>query len=676
MNRDKAMLIVNRFAYCVVMGIVGIISTYLFVQGLFTDIRIDKYEICYFIESNLFVSVVALLFMIALFYTLHNYLKLSDKAVIKLVLLMSTLCVFFVLISLNKPRTDQWHILETASEIWQGNYSSLEAGNYLDIYPHQYGIVLFAILLCIIGGGQNYVIFQILNAAAIATLYYSIYKFWKNYRKNDRTDEIVLALVLFIPMIFYVNFVYGTIIGFVLAIEAVLQQQIYLAERKNQNAIFSVVLIVLACVFKTNYSIFLIGILLVYLFDCFGKANWKNLCIVAGMLLLFALANNAVIGTMMVMTEQDHKESNGIPKLAWVVMGLQESYKAPGWFNGYNVSVYKDANYNTELATQACIRALHNEIINKVENPMGTVEFFRKKITSIWCDSSFGCFYNNRIDAQNELLEHSRLYNDAVVDTGKLHKVLLAFMDGYQSFIYLGTVFYIWKRRKPCNFSEIVGLLIFTGGFIFYLFWEGKSSYALMFFPLLIPYSIKGYEIIFESKNSCRIHNCDETIGTAFVKKGLLLALAMAVIVTGQIIKINDSCEAWDQYCKEHRFVDSGCYYLKTMQNNRLCTFGESQKLYLSLDSNDTWQYQFDDVNRESRLAVIDDNVVMVENGNTDFLSDAYWRWRIERLSGGYCIRWWNDMNKVFTYDEENNKVYLSDYEEGNINQIFKLERY
>ena len=65
----------------------------------------------------------------------------------------------------------------------------------------------------------------------------------------------------------------------------------------------------------------------------------------------------------------------------------------------------------------------------------------------------------------------------------------------------------------------------------------------------------------------------------------------------------------------------------------------------------------------------------MTDVENETYPSDAYWRWRIERLNGGYCIRWWNDMNKVITYDEKDNVIYLSDYEEGNLNQIWKLKR-
>ena len=47
------------------------------------------------------------------------------------------------------------------------------------------------------------------------------------------------------------------------------------------------------------------------------------------------------------------KVDEGTPNTAWVAMGLQESYKAPGWWNGYNAKVFADNEYDISKTKEA-----------------------------------------------------------------------------------------------------------------------------------------------------------------------------------------------------------------------------------------------------------------------------------------------------------------------------------
>lgn len=109
--------------------------------------------------------------------------------------------------------------------------------------------------------------------------------------------------------------------------------------------------------------------------------------------------------------------------------------------------------------------------------------------------------------------------------------------------VYLGGLLYIIWERKGYNISRIIGLIIFLGGFIFQLFWEAKSSYALMYFVMLIPYAVIGYDKCFE-----RIQN------TIIAIKKFVLGVCWCFYSYGhrKCMIINNDNEKWDAYLSEH----------------------------------------------------------------------------------------------------------------------------
>ena len=55
--------------------------------------------------------------------------------------------------------------------------------------------------------------------------------------------------------------------------------------------------------------------------------------------------------------------SKGVPMTAYLAMGLQESNRAPGWYNEYVEQVYENANYDPEKTSERAkknIRARHS----------------------------------------------------------------------------------------------------------------------------------------------------------------------------------------------------------------------------------------------------------------------------------------------------------------------------
>ena len=670
------MKVFNKIASYFVAGIVFLIAVYLLAQSFFTDVRIGQGEIKFFTSSNKFIMLAGFGIFFGIFYLWHIYIKLSDETIKKIIIVISVINIFFIFISQNIPRADQQRVLEYATEIWQGNYEAFESGNYLDIYPNQNGIVLFCYLLCLIGGGRNFLLFQMVNALAVSAFYFFFYWYWRRYQKDKRFDEIILGLILFFPISLYVNYVYGILIGLVLAVSAILCQQIYLQNQSKKAFILSMIFIALAYCMKSNYIIFAAGILLVYFMDfIINKKSWSITGII-GILFGILLFEGMVNKGLGFITEGKSTGVQGVPYVSFIVLGLRNENGSYGWHNGYVEKVYYQNNNDYVKAKNASIRDLKEEIRRKTANPRETIDFFQKKITSCWCEASFGAFYNNRIDYQTVLQKHSSVYDDIFSYSGRWQRILYLFLEIFQNMVYFGIILYLIFFIKECSISKMIGLIIFLGGFIFHLFWEAKSSYALMYFILLIPYAVVGLGKCFDNIHDTFTGYASHRDRLIFIRKIGWIGACLVFAAVSSKLAIGEDNEKWDAYLAEHRYIEDGYYYLKSLGADWLYKYGKNSKFHLCLDMSDTWQYEIQDMAGESRIVAVEDELCMLPNSETDFPSDAYWKWRIQRLNGGFCIRWWNDMNKVITFDEKNLKIFLSDYEEGNLNQIWELKRY
>lgn len=72
--------------------------------------------------------------------------------------------------------------------------------------------------------------------------------------------------------------------------------------------------------------------------------------------------------------------------------------------------------------------------------------------------------------------------------------VLLVGMNFIQTFVYFGVLCYLFFCIKNIQTEELTLLVVFLGGFLFHIIWEGKATYTLSFFVCLIPYAAKGID--------------------------------------------------------------------------------------------------------------------------------------------------------------------------------------
>lgn len=175
--------------------------------------------------------------------------------------------------------------------------------------------------------------------------------------------------------------------------------------------------------------------------------------------------------------------------LSWVVMGMQEAPLGPGGYNGYISNVFTENQYDRELVTQASMEDLQRIITGMMENPFDEgLPFLARKTAFQWNDPTFICLDRTR-GRKSET--HMPQWLKSVI-YGKGGVRLSIVLNYMQTLILVGMLLYLLLRWRKGNLYELMGAVIFLGGYLFHLFWESSASYTIPYFVLLIPYAVCG----------------------------------------------------------------------------------------------------------------------------------------------------------------------------------------
>lgn len=673
----------KKISYGLMAGIVFAISFFLFLQSLFTTVRIDidGNERSFFIDGNPLIILVLIVFITGGVFLLYMWQKKHSFHVGKyLMTIMMIINPLFVLMSRNIPDADSYKCVDAAAQLVEGNINVFQVGNYLFKWPNQNGLVLFYYVISKLFGAHNYLLIQILNAVLVDILYLAVYQFLKKYEDNY-AELCVTCICIFFPLTLYTTFVYGTIIGLVFSVGAMILQQIYFHERRWKYLILSGLFIALAVQFKSNYLICFLGMVISYFFDSVrvykeNSQDRKSLFPIGIVVLVFFLflGNTATKLSLAQITDGESTGVKGVPLYAWVVMGLQESPRAPGWYNGYNSHVFTDNDFDYEMTTLQCKQDLREEITRKISNPKESVVFFSKKIASQWCEPAFQGFWYNREECQTDIAR-SNLYYDITSSSGRINRIIYFCLDGFQSFVYLGILLYILFDKKK-DISSDVGLIVFIGGFLFHLFWEGSSSYAFPYFVFIIPYAVSGVLQVFDNVIEYRERKMKGLTSSVrystgqkqLIGKGAALFLLTVCLLLVKEFRITGDTDEWQEHSRLHRFIPEGTYNLEPVG-----TVENAFPFYLDFCPDKDWTYELRSAEDRYYLILTEDDSLKMEEAVRE--EDRKIGFRVERLNGGYCFRWCEYLDQVLTYDTESESLILSTYDENNINQIWYLKK-
>ncbi len=430
------------------------------------------------------------------------------------------------------PDADQKMIYDMAESYVKNkdvNIYLLE-GQYLFLFPFQFGFVLLVYNIFKLFG-TNFIYVEYLNAICTLVNIVLLYKI-SNKIFGDKNQKVLIILELLFSlywMFFNVHF-YGNIIGLTLALFAVYFVIEFSQKNKTRYLVISGLFMALSVIIKTNYEIFLCGIILFLLIDelfSYKKNDYtdsfktnqvsdyklklkyyytfKPIIVLATFILVFKLTGLSYDLAVKHIYHVDLPD--GIPMLTFVYMGMDEPEdKAPGWYNGVTKKLYEQNGFNKEKTVESTKHLIIERQKYFFQNPRLLVSYFLKKFASTWLNPTFQTIWcsipGNRYRL-DENYAHYLGYHEKLLNMvgGDLCKIEEAFFDGLEIIIFIFAGYSIICAAKKeeltskdhNHFSPYVILpIIFIGGFVFHLIWETKAIYVIQYYFILLPYTADG----------------------------------------------------------------------------------------------------------------------------------------------------------------------------------------
>jgi len=471
-----------------------IIILFLFVNSLlYTTIIEIKGEHAIYTKDNIILNLLSILiaYFAGIFLPKIRYIDRInlDKAKKILLIILAIECVIFVMSTALSPGADQLTVLNIAKDMHNGKFGAFKHGGYAQKYSNQLGIILIMYVTSAIFGGGNYLSIQLINCIAVLFLYKSMSKLKDN---SAYQICILLAGITFLPIVFYANFVYGTICGLALSVFAIVNA-IKFAENKRKIHLFLMLISAyFAVMVKENYSIFILGISFYFVLLFFESKWYKFLLVSLSLIAIIPLQQSITLNIMERIVNQQIDPP--MSKIAWLAMGFQNSSRAEGWYNGYIESSYKKANFDRDAQEMMAKENIKERVSYFKKHKREALKFFRHKTVSQWNDPTFQSLWINKI-RKNSIFEQSSFIKKIFSNCGM--RITTKYLNFYHLIILFGVLMFLILNSDKKSLEFCLLYMIFIGGFIFHTFWEAKGQYTLPYFTILLPICVLGYLSIY-----------------------------------------------------------------------------------------------------------------------------------------------------------------------------------
>lgn len=452
-------------------------------------------------DNPIFLLLFLLLFLPVLYFVwnrVQNVKKVQLGMVIWVIGISFAINLLFHCIAICDGKT----VSDIMVSFMQGDYGAYEQGEYLYMYPFQIGFGAVLELIYRLFGTDNYFAFQCINILAVAGILWQLNCITGELFPDERIKklEAVLSFGL-LPVFLYTPFVYGDFLAFFFGLLAVSQVLAFLKDDKCYHIWLAGLWLGIGIIAKPNTNILVVALSCIVFLKMIVRPVNK-----AHVLYSVIAVLAAVLISQMGMTAVNHYYCNragleeipsGVPKVAWVAMGLQEGNEegyACGWYNGYNCGTYAETGYDTAKTTELCVENIKESLGKFARGQKYTLNYFYKKFTSQWNAPTFksviSCEWGTRHTKPLSPLGNSLLFG-----TGRTF--LYEVMNGYHFLIFLGAGLFFVFFRKEWSLARAYLLLNIFGGFLFHMIWEAQARYVLCYFVLFLPFAAAGIHKLF-----------------------------------------------------------------------------------------------------------------------------------------------------------------------------------
>ncbi len=386
-----------------------------------------------------------------------------------------------------KPLGDASILWDIACQMKEGNYIAFQYLGYAERHFNQMGALFFLKALVSLVGPENQVILQFINVTALVIFQLSLRKISSQLFGETAGDLSLILCVLFFPFSLYVVFTYFNLISWALIALGMQHEIAFFQSGKKRHLIIMIVAMFFAVELK---SFSWIAVIAMAIYGCYEGIRKKKFQALFGVVIVILLVLFANIGMkQVVLSETGAKELRTMPALGYVAMGMQESYMAPGWYNGVHDRTYMEYEGNKTLMKEAFTQMIRDSLQTFQQDPGYAAWFYYRKMSSQWNNPSFQGFWFGEIsDSAVKVPDWIRS-----VYTGLARLELNNYLNYLLTLIHAGVLLWLILAWKEISLKQLLPAIYFLGGFLFLIMWEAKCQYTLGFFIFLLIYSVLGY---------------------------------------------------------------------------------------------------------------------------------------------------------------------------------------
>lgn len=417
--------------------------------------------------------------------------RISIAALLLAMVWVAAWSFWWILSADRVPVGDQAFVYGAASYFREGNYYFFGAGGYLGMFPYQMGLVMLMEILFLFAGAYNYFAYEVVCAFMAVGIVFLGYRIVRTVTQNMAAEVFYcISMMGCIPLIFYTSWVYGdlpSIFFLLLAFDALLK---YEEGKKKRWLVLLAAAVVLAMLVRQHSWIFVLALVSAGGIHAVKKRDVRLLVSVLALLVIPQLAYAGIY--KMYEVRSGAEKCDGIPYVATIAMGLQESRHGNGWYNNYHKDIYGDAEFDLELTAQIANQEIRSRLAAFKSSPSYAAWFFKSKLLSQWNQPLYqSVYFNTNYDSPSVPPADGSLADS--VSSWNFSRVL-ALADRMQFIIYAGALaYFVFAVKKNSNLLQHVLAITMIGGFLFSIIWESKARYIFPYYVVLFPVAAIGY---------------------------------------------------------------------------------------------------------------------------------------------------------------------------------------
>lgn len=399
------------------------------------------------------------------------------------------------------PASDSKSCFDIAQRFLASDFTAVvPKDSYLSLWPFQTGFIFLLEKQMRIFHTTDPVFFQRMNVLFLVLIVVSGYQIIRCYTKCVSACFLYLVLMCtYFPIIFYAYLIYGNIPAMAMMMFSMWMYLFFerteIIPLKIATAICFFGSTVLACVYKPTCKIYLIALLIATVFTVIREKNY-----IKSLFVLITLIAAMLIPVVVQRYYENYAHDNcgdGVPAVAYLAMGLQYNGEEaiPGGWNGYHANLYMETGYDSVKTSEISKESIKDSLSKFKDDPSYMSMFFYNKLLKQWANQTHAVFWS--MDAFWDTNRNQASPWVKFVETGKYENWLI-FIDCHESVVYgvlllglMGVIYCKVKRKgNNTNLQNLLPLIIFIGGFLFSIIWEGQTQAVLYYPVLLLPYAV------------------------------------------------------------------------------------------------------------------------------------------------------------------------------------------